>query len=387
MGGTINVEVNMKRYIIYFSFLVSLFMSCTNSAFIKNHENNGYGSLAKTKLDFIATRTELAVNQHSMMFSNLSPSRVVQSSENLTSPSLTENDICELKKFTTSPFEYLYKNVNSDDADDKNLTLIHSIYSESTVDDVIKNMECVNSEMANDYKNSISDFYENMNPSTRALIAEHGGMEVRRLYILDDDAFLQARSISFATDLSWESVSRYVGYGVASIAGAICFKYGFLPWIRYPGLAVCLSGIGCMGVLIARWMESPRLSVISDSVKYMIRVAMETKNEREMSDLEKCGMFIFAVERKLQNYLIENPSSEVEIKNILNFIDEKRLRDETFENACNELINYCLNYDETAVKLTVVGATTTSVAISCWFTGVVATLKEAFSILSSFILA
>ncbi len=44
-------------------------------------------------------------------------------------------------------------------------------------------MECVNSEMANDYKNSISDFYENMNPSARAVIAEHGGMEVRRLYI------------------------------------------------------------------------------------------------------------------------------------------------------------------------------------------------------------
>ena len=63
----------MKRYIIYFSFLAFLFMSCTNSAFIKNHENNEYGSLAKTKLDFIATRTELAVNQHSMMFSNLSP--------------------------------------------------------------------------------------------------------------------------------------------------------------------------------------------------------------------------------------------------------------------------------------------------------------------------
>lgn len=102
-------------------------MSCTNSAFIKNHENNGYGSLAKTKLDFIATRTELAVNQHSMMFSNLSPSRVVQSSENLISPGLTENDICELKKFTTSPFEYLYNNVNSKDVDDKNLNLIHSI--------------------------------------------------------------------------------------------------------------------------------------------------------------------------------------------------------------------------------------------------------------------
>ena len=377
----------MKRYIIYFSFLVSLFMSCTNSAFIKNHENNEYGSLVKTKLDFIATRTELAVNQHSMMFGNLSPSRVVQSSENLTSPSLTENDICELKKFTTSPFEYLYKNVNSDDADDKNLTLIHSIYSESTVDDVIKNMECVNSEMANDYKNSISDFYENMNPSTRALIAEHGGMEVRRLYILDDDAFLQSRSISFATDLSWESVSRYVGYGVASIAGAICFKYGFLPWIRYPGLAVCLSGIGCMGVLIARWMESPRLSVISDSVKYMIRVATETRNKRELSDLEKCGVFLSAVERKLKDNLRKNPSSEAEIKNILNFINEKRLIDKTFENVCNTLIGYCLNYDQTAIKLGTIGATTASVAISCWFTGVVATLKEAFSILSSFILA
>ena len=362
-------------------------MSCTNSAFIKNHENNEYGSLVKTKLDFIATRTELAVNQHSMMFSNLSPSRVVQSSENLTSPGLTENDICELKKITTSPFEYLYKNVNSDDADDKNLTLIHSIYSESTVDDVIKNMECVNSELANDYKNSISDFYENMNPSARALIAEHGGMEVRRLYILDDDAFLQARSISFATDLSWESVSRYVGYGVASIAGAICFKYGFLPWIRYPGLAVCLSGIGCMGVLIARWMESPRLSVISDSVKYMVRVATETRNKRELSDLEKCGVFLSAVERKLKDNLRKNPSSEAEIKNILNFINEKRLRDETFENACNTLIGYCLNYDQTAIKLGTIGATTASVAISCWFTGVVATLKEAFSILSSFILA
>ena len=45
--------------------------------------------------------------------------------------------------------------MNSEDVDDKNLNLIHSIYSESTVDEVIKNMECVNSEMANDYKNSI----------------------------------------------------------------------------------------------------------------------------------------------------------------------------------------------------------------------------------------
>ena len=127
--------------------------------------------------------------------------------------------------------------------------------------------------------------------------------------------------------------------------------------------------------------------MISDSVKYMIRVATETRNKRELSDLEKCGVFLSAVERKLKDNLRKNPSSEAEIKNILNFINEKRLIDRTFENVCNELINYCLNYDETAVKLTVVGATTTSVAISCWFTGVVATLKEAFSILSSFILA
>ncbi len=69
----------------------------------------------------------------------------------------------------------------------------------------------------------------------------------------------------------------------------------------------------------------------------------------------------------------------------MNFIDEKRLRDETFENACNTLIGYCLNYDQTAIKLGTIGATTASVAITCWFTGVVAAVNQAFITLKSFI--
>lgn len=40
-----------------------------------------------------------------------------------------------------------------------------------------------------------------------------------------------------------ESVARYVGYSAASIAGACCYKLGFLPWVRYPGLVVCLSDL------------------------------------------------------------------------------------------------------------------------------------------------
>ena len=46
---------------------------------------------------------------------------------------------------------------------------------------------------------------------------------------------INGRTITFETDLSWESVARYTGYSVAAIAGACCYKWGFFPWVRYPG--------------------------------------------------------------------------------------------------------------------------------------------------------
>ena len=244
----------------------------------------------------------------------------------------------------------------------------------------------LNLEMAEDYKQSVSEFYNTLDSSTRSAIDAHGGIGSQRLYIFQNELnSISARAIKFETDLSWSSVARYTGYSAAAIAGACCYKWGVFSWIRYPGLAVCLSGIGCMGTLIGRWSCSSQLAVVTTSIKSISSSVAKVVKLTDLTDEEKRNEFLSTLKEKLQNYIKENPGYESEISKIITYIDNNYLGGKSFYNAVKDIVNFCMSDGQIGMQLATVGISTASVVASCWFTGVVGVLQEAYFAITDFI--
>ena len=110
------------------------------------------------KINLITSNAELLIKQNEILSSLDTKNRsvTVDSSDIFTDSDLSDNDISELSKFSTSPSSYITDNIDLKLTTSKeNLNLLYSIYNESTVDDVITNMEYVSVEMADEYKKSV----------------------------------------------------------------------------------------------------------------------------------------------------------------------------------------------------------------------------------------
>ena len=367
-----------------FGFLL-LFTSCS---WMQNQEINEENSSSK-KIELITSNAELLISQNEILSSLKISSRseTVDSSNILNDSDLSNDDLVELTNFSNSPSDYVNENIDfNETCFNDNLELIYSIYNKSTVDEVISNMESVSLEMAEEYKQSISDFYNTLDYSSRSVIDANGGIGSQKLYIFPNELdSTSTRAISFGTDLSWSSVARYTGYSAASIAGACCYKWGVLPWIRYPGLAVCISGIGCMGALMGRWSCSSQLAIITTSVKSIANSVSKIKNLTNLTDAEKRNKFLSTLKESLQNYIMENPDYESEIKKIIEYIDSNYIDGKSFYNSVKDILNFCMSDGQIGMQLATVGVSTASVVTSCWFTGIVGVLQNAYFAIIDFI--
>ena len=375
----------MKRFNFFMLCCIFVFASCKELQNVVPNEE----SSSDNKITLIASNAKLLITQNEILSSLNKPVRSVACDiPNILSDSdLSEHDIVELTKFSSSPSSYITENIDfNETVSNNNLNLLYSIYNESTVDNVISNMEIVSLEMAEDYKKSVSEFYNTLDASAQRAIDNNGGIGSQKLYILQNDSNdFNARAITFETDLSWTSVARYTGYSVAAIAGACCYKWGILPWIRYPGLAVCISGIGCMGTLIARWACSPKLAIITASVKSIASSVSKIKDLTGLTDEEKRNRFLSALKENLLNYLRENPGYESDITKIIAYIDNNYVGGKSLYNAVKDIVIFCMDDGQTGMQLATVGIETASVVGTCWFTGVVAVLQEAYFAIIDFI--
>ena len=377
----------MKKFnfcVLWFAF-VFVFFSCNGLQTIDSNE----GSTDSQKINLIASNAELLIKQNEIL-SNLNTSArsaTFDTSSILSDSELSDDDIEELTSFSTSPSSYITETIDyNETGSDENLNLIYSIYNEATVDEVISNMESVSSEMAEDYKESVSEFYNSLDSSARSAIDAHGGIGSQKLYLFQNESDdTCARAVTFATDLSWSSVARYTGYSAAAIAGACCYKWGVFPWIRYPGLAVCLSGIGCMGTLIARWACSPKLAVVTASVKSIASSVSKVKNLTSLTDEEKRNAFLSDLKESLQNYIKANPGYESDVNKIITYIDSNYIGGKSFCTAVKDIVTFCMDDGQTGMQLATVGVSTASVEAFCWFTAGVAVLQEAYFAVIDFI--
>jgi hypothetical protein len=375
----------MKKFACFMLCFVFVFFSCDRLQIIENNENLSNNQ----KIDLITLNAELLINQDEtlLQLKKSTRSAVIENSGILSNSEFSGDDLNELTNFTTSPSSYIVENINFDKtASNENLNLIYSIYNEATVDEVISNMEFVNSEMAEDYKQSISEFYNNIDSSARNLIEAYGGLGSQKLYLFQNSSDdVNARAITFATDLSWSSVARYVGYSAATIAGACCYKWGIFSWVKYPGLAVCLSGIGCMGTLIARWACSSKMNVVTASVNNIVDSVSKVKNLTNLTDEEKRNIFLSGLKESLENYVKTNPGYESDISKIITYVDNNYIGGKTFYTAVKDTVTFCMGDGQIGMQLATVGVSTASVVTSCYFTGIVSILQDAYFAIIDFI--
>lgn len=375
------------RKVILFILSFAVFFLLTSCNWLQKEVNEMYSN--NEKINLIVTNSELLINQNELLSSLKMSSRsaTIAASDIISNSELSNEDLGELTNFLNSPSSYINESIETNEAGfNENLNLIYSIYNESTIDEVISNMEEVSVEMSEDFKQSVSSFYTSLNSSARSAIDEHGGIGSQKVYIFQDESNNNGvRSVTFETDLSWESVARYVGYSAASIAGACCYKWVPIPWIKYPGLAVCLSGIGCMGTLMARWSCSPKLIVVKTSIKSIVNSIPKIIKLKDLTDEEKRNKFLSDLANDLQNYVKENHGYEYEIGKILSHIEETYIGVKSFYDAIIDIVTFCMSDGETGKQLATVGVSTSAVAVSCWFTGVASLLQNSYLALIDFI--
>lgn len=377
----------MKKF-KFLRLCFGFFLLFTSCSWLQNKEINEEDSNSK-KIEQIASNAELVVSQNEILSRLKTPSRAafVDTSSIFKDSELSNDDLVELTNFSNSPSAYINENIDfNETCFNENLNLIYSIYTEATVDEVISSMESVSLEMAEDYKQSVSNFYNTLDSSARSAIDAQGGINSQRLYIFQDELdSTSARAVTFETDLSCSSVARYIGYSVATIAGACCYKWGFFPWIRYSGLAVCLSGIGCMSTLMGRWSCSPQLAIITTSIKSISRSVSKVINLTNLTDEEKRNKFLSDLKESLLNYINENPNYKSEISKIITYIDNNYIGGKSFYNAIKDIVNFCLSDGQIGMQLVTIGISTTSVATACWFTGIVGVLQKTYFAIIDFI--
>lgn len=140
-----------------------------------------------------------------------------------------------------------------------------------------------------------------------------------------------------------------------------------------------------MGTLMARWGCSSKLTVVTASVKNIANVVSKVKKLTSLTDEEKRNIFLSDLREDLENYIKENPSYESDITKIISYIDDIYIGGKSFYTAAEDIINFCMDDDQTGMQLATVGVSTASVLAACWFTGVVAVLQEAYFSIIDFI--
>lgn len=167
INSFILLEFIIKKFFCFtlcFTFIFVL-ISCNENNLQITENSEVYSH--NQKISLITSNAEKLISQNEIL-SNLNKSGrsvtvAIDTSHIFTDSELSDDDIKELTYFSSSPSSYITENINFyETTSDENLNLIYSIYNEATVDEVISNMESVNSEMAEDYKKSISEFYNNL---------------------------------------------------------------------------------------------------------------------------------------------------------------------------------------------------------------------------------
>ena len=91
------------------------------------------------------------------------------------------------------------------------------------------------------------------------------------------------------------------------------------------------------------------------------------------------------LKESLQNYIMENPGYESEIKKIIEYIDSNYIGGKSFYNSVKDILNFCMSDGQIGMQLATVGVSTASVVTSCWFTGIVGVLQNAYFAIIDFI--
>ena len=297
---------------------------------------------------------------------------------------LPAEEMTELESFLNSPVDYLSSQETINDSPEQ-LDLMYTIYSEGTVDEVIEKMEAVSSDMAEEYKSNISDFYENLDDGARAAIDEHGGMGNVKLSLFPRSDTADERWLLDPIEFSWGSVWIYVGCSAAAIAGMICYKWGFFPWIRYPGLAVCIASSAAMVAIVYKWRDSTEFKLLKNLTLSIVSSYKKITTLASLDDIEKRTLFLTEVYNSIEAAKKADSSNGETYQKVLLAIDDAVLGWGSFAETTCALLNFCWNNGDSAAKILTVGAATTAVGVVGCVTGMVGIAKDCWTQITAFI--
>ena len=284
----------------------------------------------------------------------------------------SKESVSQVQSFLDDPESYLKLVPDEEEKGEEQMALIEAMYTGATVGRVIERMGALSPELSREYREEISAFIGSSSAEVRGYIDSIGGMENITLSLIPGDTALTKGA--FEKDFTWSSVRWYVGFSAATAAGATAARFGTRPWITIPGKVLFLAGSKAMEKQLKLWKDSSEFQILRNVCSSAAEFYSLFK------DGDNSAEFFPALQALLEDLSLKDADHSPVYLQLKSMIEEKYSASAVdLYGAVLDMVNFCLEHNDTGKKLITAGTATLAVGTACHFTGSFTSVLEYYN--------
>ncbi len=278
----------------------------------------------------------------------------------------------QVQSFLEAPESYLKLVSEEEEQGEEQMALIEAMYTGATVGRVIERMEALSPDLSREYREEISAFIGSSSADVRGYIDSIGGVENITLSLIPGETALTKGA--FEKDFTWSSVRWYVGFSAATAAGATAARFGTRPWITIPGKVLFLAGSKAMEKQLKLWKDSSEFQILRNVCSSAAEFYSLFKDRNNPAELFPALLTL------LEELSLKDDAHSPVYLQLKSMIEEKYSASTAdLYGAVLDMINFCLEHNDTGKKLITAGTATLAAGTACHFTGSFSSVIEYYN--------
>ncbi len=299
---------------------------------------------------------------------------------------LSDEDLKDVQFFIENSDKCITETL-SQEGGKENIDLINCIYEEKTIGEVYDAMKEVSQDLADEYEKSLIDLTgSEVVEDSRSITCVEDIKDIKLCF--DNESASSSRELVDGT-YTWGTVAGYIGCSAAAIAGFLCYRFGFFPWVKIAGLIAAGVGVVGMGVFIVVWQKSEEWIVIQNFAKAVFEITSSFTDKTFNSDEEKLQLFLDNMIAKTQSYIDNQSLYHQTYNDILIYLGTLYKDAKSMESAIQLFFTELFKWmDFTGKTISVIAATSAVVVAfmaSGLYTQALALLEQIKAVVPSFI--
>ena len=231
----------------------------------------------------------------------------------------------------------------------ENIDLINCIYEEKTIGEVYDAMKEVSQDLADEYEKSLIDLTgSEVVEDSRSITCVEDIKDIKLCF--DNESTSSSRELVEGT-YTWGTVAGYIGCSAAAIAGFLCYRFGFFPWVKIAGLIAAGVGVVGMGVFIVVWQSSPEWKIVQNfcSAIYETYSVILEKYSNMPIEYQR-QFFIDNVEKELYQYLDKQNVYHQNYEELCKYMEQVFGLSSSLQDSIKSFGDYLFNYEDLRSK-------------------------------------